>query len=1256
MLLTRDPLRNKTYHFAFQAFFHSLQNGGPKRENSESWGKGSKIGLHARSPLHRHRHRTELTNLMQIRGASRQARRTAISSDREAQKKVAQSVDVPVDVPVGGKMHNPSGYSPRNRIGTDGRIHSENDYTSQRGRHKVESEMSIRAAKRGSPQEESQKVKPELNAVNNLCKKIFYLSKNGVKNENVWKHYLIEVGKEKRNFHLVNTKNVFLLLLGLSKSEYIVKVALRRGTVRGDHQMEEAQETHIDDVVDSLINILSKRMDRLTNTQRSLLLHIIQKLHRIEQYDKVVNEINGRILEGTPLKKLSARTFSSVLHVYASGGASNPSMEGEAPTCRRRPLEETIRNAFSEPNGQQNKLVKILLKGKVGLEDILRLIGAMHKLRIRNKQILQCVVQILNEKVRDDSYFLTPSLLLHLANLNVYNEDLWRNLKMIVMQNYRFYNSVHLTNVFYGFSKFRPDNMEDLFDILASHIMDNNLYIGQCRKEEKRLSQGKSPSLNSNLFDEPKWEDPDSSRDSTIDTADTANPFNLFQTTNIIKSCLLCNYLNYNFFHFLLNRLSRSEEPQSLGNQIDSLRVVSDILKTFNGCVYKHVVCFHYTQKGKNASSMQDGQHTYVHLLNSENSENSQNSQKQMQTYRFRYDMCGSHLPMVDSLSVSSTPKEEQRQFETYFDEVSEKVRKKMEQNLGARQLKILLHKLILSLSASTVRFVNLYALCLIVLEENKKDLSVNNLFIYVQIFHRMKLYNYELFSWLVEHMKKNTHLLDVKKKMKMILLSCNIFKRINEQEMQELYRFFLSSDYSSFSRKEEAISADAAPPMWEIPAEINMKGNLVDLDRISRSTTPNGVHDETGSFENPGDDSVGRSVPVGGKLSDREPPPMDETQTDPNFALPNKGTLFSKIEKTDTLPCHVGFTDYINFLLILIHNWKGDASGRFDLLSLISKGANEIVKIGQMDATLDEHMKRLEENLHRERGTIVKLFQKLDLFSRRGPHAEEADRVGSLHGLRSDCSLQVEYLLHFVKSISEEVHDEVVRALEGRGSQMDRQMGTQMGNRCAPLKSPFELKEEDLQFLNLLRGDKGSPRGTPPTVHNNKTINRYMYGSVQETVDLLRQSFQLHRCSNVAGVSSKNSRNYPNGMESFYKINSFLISDVTYIFEKGEEKLFHFLLFYPHEMKKTVVSKCENRIFLKQECDESLLICTEVIFFYNFLRKNFRNQFLFSLVDTTPFVKFCQSTNGDAFVGGIPDSDRVMRQANRLLETISNA
>ncbi|ANQ06331.1 Uncharacterized protein PCOAH_00008840 [Plasmodium coatneyi] len=1218
MLLTREPLRKKTYHLAFQAFFHSLQNGGPKRENPEKWGEGIKMGLHARNPLNHHSHRNELTNLTQIRGALRQARRTAMSSNTEAQKKVDESVEVPV----GGKRNNPSGYSPRNRIRTDGRIHRENDYTSPQDEHTVECGLSMRAARKGSTQEESQKVNPELNAANNLCKKIFYLSKNGVKNENVWKHYLIEVDREKKNFHLVSTKNVFLLLLGLSKSQHIVKVLLRRGTVKGDHEREEAKETHRDDLVDTLIDTLSKRMDRLTNSQRSLLLHIIQRLHRIEKYNHVVNEINSRILEGTPLKKLSARAFSSVLHVYANGGASVSSIEGEVPTCRRLSLEDTISNAFSERNGQQNKLVKILLKGKVRMEDILRLLGAMHKLKIKNKQILQCVVQILNEKVKDESYFLTPSLLLYLANLNVYNEELWRKLKMVVMQNYRFYNSVHLTNIFYGFSKFRPDDVEDLFDILASHIMDTDLYKEQCRKKEKQLTQGKSGSVDSNLFDQPKWEDPP--RDNAVNT------FNVFQTTNIIKSCLLCNYLNYSFFHFLLDRFSKSEEPQSLDNQIDSLKVVSTILKRFNRCVYKHVLRFNYTEKGE-YPSLHDGQHTYVHLLNSES------THKEMHTYSCSYDMCDSHLPMVEYASVGSTPKEEQRQFETYLDEVSEKVRKNIEQNLGTPHLKLLLHKLMLSLSGTSVRFVNLYALCLIILEENKKDLSVNNLFLYVQIFHRIKLYNYELFSWLVEHIKQNTHLLDVKKKIKIILLSCNIFKRINEKEVQELCRFFLSSDDSSFSRKGEAIFTDA-PPMWEIPAEINMRGNMVDLDRIPRWSTPNNMHDETGSFANGGDDSAGRNFPVG-------------ENKDPNFALPSKENLFIKIEKTDTLPCHLELTDYINFLLILIQNWKGDGRGRLDLLSLISKGPNDIVKIGQMDTTLDEHTKRLEENLHRERGTIIKLFQKMDRFSRRGPYTDEANTVGNLHGLRSDYSLQMDYLLHFIKVISEEVHDDIVRTLEGRGIQL----GGQMKDRCASLKSPFELKEEDLQFLNLSRSGKGSPSVSPPTVHNNKTINRYMYGSVRETVDLLRQSFQLHKCSNIAGVSSKYSKNYLNEMESFYKINGFLTADVAYIFEKGEEKLFHFLLFYPHELKKTVVRKCENRIFLKQEFDESLLICTEIIFFYNFLRKNFRNQFFFSLVDTTPFVKFSQCTNGDALVGGIPDGDRVMREATSLLETISN-
>lgn len=276
-----------------------------------------------------------------------------------------------------------------------------------------------------------------------------------------------------------------------------------------------------------------------------------------------------------------------------------------------------------------------------------------------------------------------------------------------------------------------------------------------------------------------------------------------------------------------------------------------------------------------------------------------------------------------------------------------------------------------------------------------------------------------------------------------------------------------------------------------------------------------------------------------------------------------------------------------------------------------------------------------------------------MDRFSRQAPHAEEeANMVGNLYGLRSDCSLQIDYLLHFIKAINEEVYNDIVGALKGKVSQM----GSQMEDQYASLKSPFELKEEDLQFLNMSRCRKGSLHTSPPTVHNNKTINRYMYGSVRETVDLLRQSFQLHKCSNIADVSSKNSRNYLSGMESFYKINRFLIADIAYILEKGEEKLFHFLLFYPHELKKTVVRKYENRIFLKQEFDESLLICTEVIFFYNYLRKNFRNQFFLSLVDTTPFVKFFQCTNGDVSVGGIPDGDRVMREATRLLEIISNA
>ncbi|SCO65649.1 conserved Plasmodium protein, unknown function [Plasmodium vivax] len=1172
MLLTRDPRRIKRYRLAVQAFFHSLQNGGPKRGNPETWVEGSRMGLCARNPLHRHSHRNELPNLMQIRGAAKQAR-TAMSSNTE----VGASTGVSR-----GAIYFPS---------------------------------------RG----ESQTVEPDPKAANNLCKKIFFLSKNGVKNESVWRHHLFEAEREKKNFHLVSTKNLFLLLLGLCKSQHIVGAVLRGGSLRG-----EAKETHKADVVDALIEILSKRIDRLTNGQRSLLLHIIRKLHRMERYNHVVNEINCRILEGTPLKKLSARAFSSVLHVYARSGASNTSREGEGPTCRRLPLEETISNAFSEPNGQQNKLVKILLKGKVRLEDVLRLLGAMHKLRITNKQILQCVVQILNEKVKEESYFLIPSLLLYLANLNVYSEELWGKLKVVVLQNYRFYNSVHLTNVFYGFSKFRPDGVEDLFNILASHLMERS------RRGEKRLTQGRSNSVDSNPFDEPKWEGPPK--------GDTPDTFNLFQATNIIRSCLLCSYLNYSFFHFLLNGINRLEEPQSLENQIDSLKVVSSILKTFNRCVYKSVICFNYTEKGEDPSQ-QEGQPTYVHVLNSED------IHKEMLTYRCRYDPCDSHLPMVEYLSMGSTPTEEQRQFESLWDDVSNRVRKKIEQNLGTPHLKLLLHKLILSLSSSPVRSANLYALCLTLVEESKRDISVNNLFLYAQIFHRIKMYDYELFIWLVEHMKQNAHLLDVKKKAKIILLSFNIFKRINEQEVQELCRVLTSHDDSSFL-EEETLFSDASP-MWEIPAAINMRRSIVELDHLSRGTTPNAVYDETGSSPIDGDDSVGRSPPVGEKPPPRKTPPMGETEEDPNSALPSKVNLFHKIEKTDTLPCHLEFTDYVNFLLILIHNWRGDASERVNLRSLISKGANDLVKIGRMDATLDGYTRRLEENLRRERGTIVKLFEKLDRFSHRGPHAEEAAKLGSVNNLRSDFSVQVDYLLRFVEAISEEVHGDIVRAM---GDQQRDPLRDQLGNLFAPLKRPFELKEEDLQFLNRSRGGKGSPSATPPTVHNNKTINRYLYGSVLEAINLLRRSFQLHKCSNAAGVSPKSSGNYLNGMESFYKINGFLIADVAFIFEKGGEKSFHFLLFYPHELKKTVVRKCGNRIFLKRECDESLLISTEVIFFYNFLRRHFRHEFLFSLVDTTPFVKLCQYTSGDALVGGLPDGDRGICEATRLLEAISKA
>ncbi|GAW79503.1 hypothetical protein, conserved [Plasmodium gonderi] len=1236
LLVPRDPFHNKNYHLAVHTFFfHSLQNDNQKRKILQTTrDEGNKILFCANHLLQHNGTRNHVPKFMQMKIMSY----TKTSSMRR--NTLGQKIKE--------ERSNTHEYHPKSRIKTGQRNHKENDHIKHDVKDKMELEFSTcRNVINGClpPEENHHDENRETNELNNLCKKIYYLSKNRVKNEKVWIYYINELYKEKKNFPFVSIKNLLLILLGITKSQYVVKDILCCDIPRGHNEDQLGKKTNTADIVDVLIDILSGRMNQMTNNQLSIFIHIIQKWNRSELYKDIIDKINNKILVETPLKKLSTRTFSNILHIYAKGSGKV--------TSNKHILQETINNSFIQPNGQANRIIKNLRKGNVRLEDILRLICAMYRLKIKNTELLEIVIQVLNDKVKEGSYFLTPSILLYLANLNIYNEELWKRFKMIIIQNYQFYNSVHLTNVFYGFSKFIPSGVEELFDLLASHIMHN--FGDKCGKNEKILCKSEKHSIDTKPVDLLKSDIP------TI-WDNKVNKLNIFQITNIIKSCINCNYINYNFFEFLLDQLRKSKESQSLDNQIDSLKVISKILRTVNNhSVYKYVVYFHQTEKGNLSNHMEEN--PYIYLMNQKW------IHKEIYTYISGYDICNIFQPMIYcNHHMGSKRKEEQNNFEIFLDEMSEKVREKIEQHLYEPQMKLLFHKLILCLSFSKVIFVNLYALCIIMLEENKKYFTINNLYFYVKIMHQNRVYNYELFSWIIEHVKKNEHLLDVKKKIKIILLSYNIFNKINRKDMQELCHFFLSTDGATDSGKEGAVAATTEAevaassaegssakitPMWKIPESLNKKKKVVNLDHISNGSIQNCMQDDMCHFINSHADKVGSKY-IDGENVTNNSHSMSEIEKDSNFSLTGKELFLNKIEKTDITPCHLDFNDYINFMLILIHSLQDDANGKFQLNSLISKGVNNIPKIKQMNEALDEHTKKLRKNLHSRRRIIIQLFEIFDTFLGKTPCMENnctsLDDFPKPKDMYESRICQMMYILHFIKMLNEDVYNDIMK-LQRMNKYKNREERKDSND---SKKNLFELKIEDLEFLNLSRNNHISSCTPHSMIPNNQTVSRYKYKSVHDTIDLFMQSFKMHKCTNYADVNLKNNKNDLHKMESYYKLNDFLISDIIHIFEKGKDKIFHFLLFYPHELKRTVVKKRENKIFLKHEYDESLIVCTEVIFFYNFLKKNFQNQFFFMLLDTTPFVKFHTCTNGDALQGDVlGDPHRVMHEASSFLEAI---
>ncbi|CZT98119.1 hypothetical protein PFMG_02935 [Plasmodium falciparum IGH-CR14] len=1153
--------------------------------------------------------------------------------------------------------------------------------------------------------------------VNNLCKKIYYLSKNKIKDENLWKHYLIQYYKENKNYDHIKIKNIFMLLLGITNSNKHIKdmIIVINDEEKINEKGKKKKNIKIIEIVYNHLDILSKKINQMTNNQLSIFLYILEKWNMIDNYKDITNEINFKILNQTSLKKVNIKCFLNVLYIYSKNYEQNVNKNNN---------NENKNNKNNNSNNNNNickeqkcvitkDKIKIFInkfgKQKFRIEDILYLLSSMYKLKIKNKSILNNIIQYLNIQnvIKDSNYFLIPSLLLSLANLNIYDQQLYLNFKNVIMENYYFYNSIHFTNLFYSFAKFKPDYVQELFEKIATHIMmhtnnsstDNN----KSTPETQIILKGKEKEINNNpnlknhknndFFEN---DDKYTINNKMVDQTNN-NTFNIFQITNIINSCLKCNYVNYDFFSYLLkqgNLFMDNSEP--LDNLINVLNCVSNILKHFN--VFKYKLYFHYEKKEKNQWQQENW---LVHndlTCSGKNHENSRNKIANWQNkiehnnldnknnnmdfnnmmtsplyyyYYYYYDndpskgYCnlfeilygynsGYNLyTSFSSLSYvvkyneqmflkkfkDSKQSEVPHNFEIHLDNISDKILKIIEQNLNHENMKYIIHNLMISLSLCDIKYLNLYALCFFILKENYYYLSIDNLYLYLEILHRMKIYNHDIFYSIMEYINTHVHALESQKKMKIFLLSYNIFQKMdNPVDMKEMCDFFLSSNnkIEKENGNDDLMLGKCTHEknLWKLPTDIEIKQNLINLENFQKELLSNNDNDKM-EFHDNNCNIIGHDK----FFSNND---ENKIKKEKYFNLKNEIMVFKKIEKTETLPCTLNIYDYINFLLILIfyqcNNKIKECDEKINLNFLFSKDENVIITIQNemyeknnkiknpckyvknKQYMLDKYSEMLKENLFNIESSLIQLFSIFVNLLEKG----EDDKELFVN--------QIMFILDFIKIINEKVYINIMKIVK-KMKNYDENIKRKNYFTTYSKNKYFQLKKIDLEYINSNINNKKKNTYNDFFFNENNINYRYQYQSVHKAIQLFSDNIIRYSHNEKINTHYKNNKYIIKDIKTFYKLDNFLISDILLILEKqNKEQIFYFLLFYPFELKQTVIHIKNNTFLFNYKYDETFLFNMEILFLYNFLKNKFSEKTCsFSIIDTTQFIDFSKNeyTNG---------------------------
>ncbi|VEV54812.1 conserved Plasmodium protein, unknown function [Plasmodium vinckei vinckei] len=1073
--------------------------------------------------------------------------------------------------------------------------------------------------------------------INNLCTKIYDIGKNGVKNKEEWIRYLIEYCKEEENHKFIKIKQMFMLLIGLSKLKgKINSVHYKVGYENG----EKNKVVKISDIVDRHIEVLSKKVNEMTDKQLSIFLYILERWKKMEKYKEIVNIINDKILKKTTFKKLNVRSFCNVLHIYSK----KCKVDGNY-------INEEKKNDMI--NIQINKFITKLSKSKCSVEDMLFFLSSIDKLKIKikEKEMIEHVVKIINDNIQEDTnYFIIPSLLLYLSNLNIYNEGLYLKLKNIILENYYFYNSIHITNIFYAFSKFKPDFVHELFDTLSNYIIQT--FLKEKEKDSKTMNEYNRAILKNTQINKNKFLKYDESM------------FNIFQITNIINSCIKCDYINYNFFHDLILS-SETVQEHSLDNLINFFKSISNILKTFNVHMYKYVIYF-YTNEKVDPKETETNTHNYKESIgNGENFTSEKEvvylySLMENQTYYKKvYEYFTNRYMMKNSFFIEQyntfggvendkkvkesdyTEKSNIRlmnSFNKMRDNVAEQIRIIIENNLYDKNVQYILHNLMIFMYQSEVKYVNLYTLCISILEKNLFFFSINNLYLYIKIFNKAQIYNYEILHNIFEYIYNHFDQFELRKKVKIVLLSYDIFKKINEHQMELLTNFFLDnmkfneenknnmSKYYQINNKHKINNSCDITPKWLLPTSTELKQNVLNMKQKS----PTSLYDDISNLD---DNEICLRDFLNNKM-DVESTKINEYQY---FSLTNNDQVFfKKVEQTEVYPFNLDFNEYIKFLLILIHDVSNKIlDNRTDdkncvnisLIPFISKNEHNLIKIKNEDPVLERYSELVKQNLNKRKNLIIKIFSKI---------ADMIENEKKIKMNKTDLYIdQVLYILYFIKLMDEDLYSSIIKIEQikkiktnekikkGDNDMEDPKYANMFGSTL------FELKKEDMEFIGLENEKKNNEYEIGCDnlfLYEDKINYRYKYKSVNDSIKNVINNLKKIKFNDIAKFDDSNKFSFKK-MNKFYKLDTYINIDILFTLEKNGENFYNCLIFYPYELKKIITNIKNNKITFTHSYDESFSFCTEILCIYNFIKKKNQTNFSFTILDTTSFVNFSEWT-----------------------------